>query len=310
MKKEKEKVKEKIDAIIRKNSIETPKQLENAYIAQVIKKLPYTTPSLQTTTRDEVFSGVLLKGIENLFMERGKAIPYNLLDGFKNYFKNKSSEKLKKYFHRLSLETQKTLRENYEAATIELIIRAIIDFEIPVVSAAPAKKLFNGVIEAMKEANRERKEIIKACKCLLAKVFLTQAETEVLGGLRNRFETPNEQVYLDPIKEVELANINFDNLIKTNPATSPLFQQKWFLDWLSEMLKFEFKRPRGASKNIYFKALQVVIYKLLTIEPPKKIKRYLRWAETLTANIINECYKGKGLSKLTAKDINNALHSS
>ena len=217
----------------------------------------------------------------------------------------KEKTNIKSYDKRLSSKTKTLLKETCNShANISMVIGAVIDFEYAI--RLSKEKTLNKFIEIAEIISKNQKEVIHSCEVLLSQVIMSEAEIEAILSIKNRFETSSHkrQIRIDSIKEVELLDKLHppSDLATATPDEKRELHLAWIEDIL-QMLQFDFKRLQSRPKHLFFKGLQICIYKIIRLENPKK-----ELAKELTARIINECIDLDFLPKLTAKDIDNTVN--
>jgi len=326
-----EKAKEKINDILNKDFNVTPKQLAESYLAE--KKLIKNVKQKQGSTSESILGSLFLRRttlpevinmylaeIEKVCKEQNRPIP----DG-NGQLKTLLSVVLKTDFKfhaaRLSKGTSKQLVSNYNTPTIKAILEAIIDFELPVCFSIMANGTMSKLITDANAKNKKNQKVLSnACNILLGGAPLSDHERETIRAIRHRLQSTT-YIEMSPLKEVEL----YKCLYPLSPLPTPE-NKAGLMEWLRilpkerkvdieslfYMLQFNYRRKRGCPRDIFFVALQQVIYTLLALENrPEKVKEHgsKKWAQQLSKKIITESYKGLNfLPKLTEKDINNAIH--
>lgn len=108
-----------------------------------------------------------------------------------------------------------------------------------------------------------------------------------------------------PKEGVDLDTDQVAMLLKTLSANTKGLHyayMDWDNIWFNSALRYQYSMEKGRPKDMIFKALQFVVFKILQgkVEERKK----------LAANIINEAYHKLNIPPLTSKSIDNTLHSS
>lgn len=207
--------------------------------------------------------------------------------------------------NRLSKKTLQTLRKNYNQKTIATIFESIGSFDQVLLKKSDVDKMLSKQFST-RQTKSKYKRAIHLCDALLkAGIFLSDNEIAVLSKIQQRASQCYKglkEAEIDPVK----ASMFYENQT-TGSLGSPCNPFEWTPAYLEACLSIVPKKPKGRPKDIFFKALQIVVYKILTAGEPKKVTRFIGWAKKLTADIINECYPN--LPKLTAVDIDNSIRS-
>jgi hypothetical protein len=301
LEKEKEAVKKEMERIIQTKQINTPRELAECYLKYKTNKTSELPVIMSISTALEKFYDIfsalpVTKANDDLNREL-EEIKISLID-----------TPLKQGFKKFSKQTANLLKTNYSPSVIKIILQALADFSIAI-DFSMKKPKGNRNCLALSSKQLYTKQA-KACDDLLLFSFLTLTETEknTIETIKKRTEgylKEIKKVSIDPVKEFELQMSSSMGLLS---PYDPVEWSKAFRIVLHSNLIV--KKQKGRPKDIFFKALQIVIYKYLVLDRPRNVSRYKEWAKKLTASIINEFYKDKGLPNLTTKDIDNALHSS
>ncbi|MEW6714946.1 MAG: hypothetical protein AB1306_07655, partial [Nitrospirota bacterium] len=216
-------------------------------------------------------------------------------------------EKLIEKFETLSKETKKKLLKNYNGSIGKDVMTAILDFEGVISCEFSKKKHF-----LMKDSDPKTKykKIIAACSTIINNVSLNTLQIKMLESIKRGHEemlSQRQNSVLTPLMEAQLNALSASSFCNgTKSFNERIVDLHNFSDaFYSEINNFVFKLPKGRPQKLFFKTLQIVIYKILIEGKHKK-----NWTMKLTASIIYEAYKDLNLPKLTAKDIDNSLHSS
>ena len=294
-----------IDEILRidTKSFNTPAKLAKAYLRfrQDQQALIQLKDQMNSGAQFELYLKMLEK--YNDFL----AIFDNLKDeiyppGVRVRVNHSLENERKKMLKKLSSLTAKDLHDNYSDAATTSVMDAIIDFQVFVDLSAEVNDLLWRLTDARKEIPKDARSVIKATEVILKKGALTEEERRLIEGINKRKESILENLpeeLIDPVCVVLLCRRALRDM--------PYESEDLYEDYMSILASTAFPRPQGRHKDIFFKALQVIIYELLTKNGPKNRKRYIEWSKDLTARIINECYAGKGLWKLSKKDVDNSL---
>jgi len=323
-----EKAKEKINDILNKNFNITPKQIAEAYLAEKkwkekLKKniIPEKTILGSLFLRKTTFPELFITMVDYI-EKRNIPLPKGWSE-LKDVCKVELETSLKSCVDQLSKKTRKQLEDNYDFSTTKKVLESIVDFETPIIFSIMAKDIVNKFIKIANDwRKKEKTDFIKACH-ILACVPLSNYEREIIQAIKHRLKSPT-YIEMTPLKEMEM----YKCLFPLTPFPSPKTPEETLpslFDWFSMrpqkldpeslvyVLQFNYKRKRGCPRDIFFVALQMVIYTLLALEnQPKKIKEHgcKKWAQKLSFRIIKESYKRwiKYLPKLTEKSINNAIY--
>ncbi len=205
----------------------------------------------------------------------------------------------KNFYKKLSKETVQLLKyNNYDSLTINNVLDAIIDFEMPVLVFKEFKKRKKTSFVTAKEPTKliddSYRKQLKITRSILSDDF--PAPESIKQFFKDR------QLSLEKLLKRNTAEIDtlkeYELLMLQRPGAwcDPL---NWKANYIVYTALLRTKRPEGALKlNIFLDALKMSIYKYLS-KPKKKTL-----AKQLTANIIKECY---GLSKLTYRNIDNVV---
>ncbi|MEW6686324.1 MAG: hypothetical protein AB1393_08995 [Candidatus Edwardsbacteria bacterium] len=223
----------------------------------------------------------------------------DLRDEFEKIRNDAIIKPLQEGFEGLSEETTKLLKDNYDEPIRKVVIKACIDF-----SDAIKFEFEPDLNTNAKQLKSKYSRNLKKYKQLLSDPFLIDLERQIIETIKqsNEFRLKEiREVSIDPVKALEL------NRRQTIGLLSPYNLVEWTKEYYIACEKLILKKQVGRPRSIFYKALQIVIYKLLTVNRPRKIKNYKVWAMEFTANIINEFCKDKNLPKLKRKDIKNTL---
>lgn len=297
MEKEKESAKQVIEHIIQSEPIDTPHKLADCYLT-CKKGKPIMLPGMLGTS---ITVERMLDYADHLHAKD------NLIDGLDELRKSLIYEPVKRRSKKFSPQTAKLLKENYPVTVIKRSIQALDDFSIAIDFSLNKKSRTNRLPKFFKKIYSEQ---VEACNTLLSTAFLTLTEKNTIELIKRTAELglkEIKEIKLDPVKEFEL---EWGLAYAMNPLSPDNNPTKYYEEWNKAISKLILRKEKGRPKDIFFKTLQIVIYTFLTESKPKKVKSYKQWAQKLTASIINEFYKDKGLPNLAPKDIDNALHSS
>jgi hypothetical protein len=247
---------------------------------------------------------------------------------------------LKETFRQLSQETQGTLKTNYETATILHIAETITNFEAPLLIADKSIALSKEMNKATLPLRDLKKRIsgdINAIDSLLKSDLIAEPTKAILQEQKKSHEVLKNRFVEAETDEVGLAML-YDLFLDPFGSLSYFFRfddEQWFDKYVEALLLLVLKQHKGRPYKIFWKALQIIIFELLISIRPKTIAPYVQWAKELTATIINESYgrwrgpapsypegtsgysatliyKNYGrwsLPILSAKDVDNAVHS-
>lgn len=304
VKTEKEKIQEKLDSVINKDFLKTPQQLAVAYLSNIIGSKSLSS-ALQNTVYHKFLPSRIFEEAKKLGAPEDET--KELFKQFEDDLNKELSDLRKHYRKNLSNETIKLLKENnYSTSTKNIILDMLIDFEKPIVFYATASRRFKKHPEISASLKKHMKKVIESCNFLealsLEGHLLTDHERKTIEGIRKRSETfikNMQKIELTPMKEYELFCLSL-----TPGIVSRYDPIKWHSELFYATLSIDAKRQPGERYDIFFKGLQICIYKILIMDKPER-----ELAKKLTAEIINDCYnKLDFLKKLTAKDIDNAVH--
>ena len=245
---------------------------------------------------------------------------------------------LENAYSRLSENTQKELKSNYSEATMKEILEALQNFESVILIAENTQKMAEEAIKFKKEASRGIRDI----DSLMKNALIAEKGKVILQLLKKGFqeyESNFRELKTDEIGMVKLWDSFLDPLqlhyaFRDYDPEIPLTEES-IEESILKKFSFIIVQQKGRPSKTSFKALQIIIYKLLTVEAPKKKASYVQWTKKITATIINdffarwrdpsfytEAHPNSGLGfaygtfgpwkihKLTAKDIDNSLYSS
>lgn len=302
MEKEKEAVKEKTDIALKGSSFSSPRSLAREYLKKHIR--------------------------ESKDLGLPKERKYDINDEL-----DKSA--LKNTYDRLSKKTREKLELNYNHTTIAEILEALGNFESIILISCNVPKLADVM---KKDSLRKKKEIGKAIRLidlLMKNTLIADIKPlkENLLIVRKALEKNMKKFKTVKINGIGLAKL-YDMLLDPMSTSYFLLYDIDPETYVKEILFLIPEQQKGRPSKIFLKALQIIIYKLLTLEPPKTKRQYIQWAKELTATIIEDffarwkypsfyagaapdsgvgsLYKTFGpwkLPKLTAKDVDTALHS-
>ena len=250
-------------------------------------------------------------------------------------------ESIEGTFKELSPETQRTLNENYSKQTIDNIVETIINFAMPLLIADKSISLSKDMNKFSLSLRKTISENKNAIDSLLKSFFLDESLKDSLRTQKEKLEIINnvfEQKEMDEMDEGELSSL-YDVLLDPSGGLGYFLlnygeDEDWYKKYIVRCLFLVVKQRKGRPSKIFWKALQIIIYKCLTDNEPKTVSSYIEWAKGLTSTIINESYKrwrGEisypegtvghfatlickeygpyNLPHLTAKDVDNSLHS-
>lgn len=235
---------------------------------------------------------------------------------------------LENAYNRLSKTTQDEIKRNYDQATIKEILESLLNFESAILISEKVPILAKEIKEWWLDINQASRDIDSLLKNKIIAESLKNTLRTQKEDLEN-FLNMSKKVKLNPIQLTKLYDMLLD------PMGLSYFFRYDFDIILNGILFLIPQQQKGRPSIVFFKALQIIIHKLLTIKPPLKITRHVVWAKKLTAIIINDFFarwrdpsfyanaasdSGVGvlsknvgpwkLPELTAKDIDNSLHSS
>lgn len=298
---ENKKTKKKIYKALHKSSFSSPRSLANSYLKNHI--------------------------IKSKDLELPKERKYNINDKFDKLA-------IKNIYKRLSRKTKDELKMNYNNLIIKEILEALSNFESPILISYNVSKLSN---EMKKDSLHKIKELGKTKRhidLLMKNELIANIEPikESLIILRKEIEKNLKKFKTMKTNGVGLAKLYGMLLDPMSTSYFLLYDTETYFKEIPFLIP---EQQKGRPKKIFLKALQIIIYSLLTSKPPKAKKRYNQWAKELTATIINDFFdrwrspsfynkaapdSGVGIlyktfgplkvSKLTAKDVDNSLRSS
>ena len=203
------------------------------------------------------------------------------------------AEKYNEYINkRLSQETLKAIKDNYNTEVLYKIIPLLIDASLYI----NPKKLNS---EASKAFQKRLKEAIKGCDTLLLNGLLSDRQRQDIEAIKRLHEAglnSIKHIKVDSIREAIISNAETTSLLNCDP-------ELWTSAYNSIMQRTIIERKKGRPENIALKKCIKKIYKLLTKDRPTRQDTYKEFAKQLTANILNEVFA----LKLTIKDIKNSL---
>lgn len=289
---------EKFWNLMKKEILKCNKQRTKLMTAKEIAFLEQGIPSLKKII-PKAFDSQLPDGSIQIGLEELTRISDEMFK-IKNASETKKlNAKRKNFYNKLSKETKKMLKDNnYDSLTINNVLDAIIDFEIPVLVIEEFKKRKKTSFVTAKEVTKliddSYKKQLRLTESILSEDF--PAPQLIKHFFKDRQLSlkkllKRNTVEIDTIKEYELL------MLQRPPAwQNPL---EWKANYIVNTAFLRTKKPEGAPNlNIFLNSLKIVIYEYL-IKPKKKTL-----AKNLTANIIKECY---GLKTLTYKDIDNVV---
>ena len=195
---------------------------------------------------------------------------------------------------RLSDDILKTLK-NYSQEHFNKLVDTLIDFEEAVALSKSTSVIF-GVVQ---QIHRRCKLAIKGADLLLTSGYLSDGDIKNIRALRSVHAEmlPIDGIYLSTDQVVKLKKTFLANTRGLEYA-----YENWADAWILSVLRHQYFMERGRPQDMIFKALQIVIYETLKGKAQQRKK--------LAANIINKAYQRFSMKQLTAKHIDNALHSS
>ena len=215
---------------------------------------------------------------------------------------------IKEVSDKISKDTLKDIKENYDKKTVNKILEALLDFE-PFLKGSPVSVVSPELKRFYLSHMKTQRNIINAIEFLLKSANLSDSEKKMLQRIKTRHQDSLKQssqvkkVVIDPVKEallnVEARAANGTLLTGLNPSGT--------MDFIMQcnFPKTIFIKPTGRpKKKIFLNALVIVIYSLL-----KNDNTQVKWRYCLTANIINQYFGLTGKEALNSKGIDNALHS-
>jgi hypothetical protein len=301
---------DKILDILRINTatFNTPTKLATAYL-----DFKRDLQDLFEKTRNEGLGAHIEKKQEMLSKYRDFVLIFRNLEneihraGFAEETKHLSCQDNEEVLKQLPQASSKQLLDNYTQDFVKSIIDAINDFARFVYLFSGADELLSRITDDGKTLSKQRSLVVRAAEVILKNATLDEESRRLIERLkaqhvRNPIDFQIEKI--DPI----CISLLYKGALEgpQNPCNEDDYAE-WFEEYVSLVAAMGFTRPQGQQQDIFFKAIQIIIYKLLTETPPAKHKRYAEWAKGLTARIINESYSGKGLRKLSAKDVDNSL---
>ncbi len=248
---------------------------------------------------------------------------------------------IKKIFReRLSQETQKILKKNYEKTTLFHIIETLQNFEIPILIADKSIELSKKMKKAISPFKENLLKALADIDSLLKNEIVIKDDESfkdillrqkmIFEGIKSQFVPAKA----DEAVLTKLYDIYLDPLGFLGDSIRYYDDEQWMEKYMKLSLFVNLVGQPGRPYKIFWKGLQVIIYDLLTVNPPKTITHYVQWAKKLTAATINEfferwktpptypegtpgysatlIYKNYGpwsLPILTTKNIDNSLHS-
>lgn len=302
MGKEQGTAKEKINSIINATPFNKAGDLANAYLSFLTSykdnaSLPMSLNFMERAERTfQKLSDKALQLNDALLKKELEDIRKELIDS-----------QLKTAYSLLSSKTCKALKENYDLAMIKKILFPCLNFSRALTFSLATNNKLSAHLKKIFKQN------VSACDYLLIYGFLGLSEDEkkTVKNIKMRFESWAKEIREAKVDPVKAFNLDTN---KTTGFLGGFDIAEWHKEYMMAYDDLIFKKQKGRPKDIFFKALQQVIHKLLITTPPKKVRRYKAWAEQLTATTINEVIvngicRNNGLPILKAKDINNSLHS-
>jgi hypothetical protein len=223
---------------------------------------------------------------------------------------------------RLSKEILSALRANYDTTIIQKIIDALIDFEGPI--------LAQGSLEKILQCSADPKKVqkarlgLKASETLLKGSALTVPEQQTIERINRKYKD-----ILDNVREVSMDTMKLTALYRIKNAIpeaesisiaeyvsnfpkiekEAIERQQWHRAWHTELCKIIFNQGQGRPSQIFFNAIQIIIYRLLADESkPKTVQRHKAWCVRLTTSIIREAYTHLSVPMLTPKKVEKLVH--
>lgn len=283
-------VKEKITDVLKGGLPKTPQSLAKAYLHSIIKKKPFDLPG------KKIFNPHIHS------IEQPNEV-FILVD-------KRFKSTVKEAFKKLSQKTRQQLRDNYDDVTISHILEAIVNFEYAILNERQSRDFLRTINALSRDLKKRCSNSIEAIDSLLKNAFLTESGKSIFQEMKKGYQT-----ILEGFKQIKTNPANMTNLYRGLSACSrgakyAYEPRQWLNEYITECCKVTLLQEQGRPQKIFFNTLLIVIYKWLTeFEKPKKRTRYVEWAKALTADIVNESYKNKGLQEITAKDVDNALSS-
>lgn len=242
---------------------------------------------------------------------------------------------LKNAYDRLSKKTREKLKSNYNRATIAEILEALMNFEAAILIADKSQELYKEMKKCSLSFRKKAVKDITNIDSLLENESIAKSTKDILLLEKKKLE-----IVRDKFKTVKTDEAGVTKLY--DMFLDPMGRLHYLISYdIKEYVKTCFftilEQKQGAPSKTYFKALQIIIYKLLAEDDkPLTVTHYIQWAKGLAATIINEFYErwispppsypeGTGgysatvicktygiwrIPKLTAKNIDQALHAS
>lgn len=297
-------VKQKIDEVLNSKTFSGPHELADTYLS-----CKATSPKCSVNTYLPIN---LLSDFENDMKEflanvsASKVITPKALKSVEDDFWKEWQWFFEEMKGRIARKTMQNLEKKYAREAVERVIEALVDFEVFLRRNSDCVKVVDDKSrEAFAYFKKKHTNVINATEFLIKGAGLSATEKELVLGIQSRHKDHLKR--LSQIKKITLDPIKADLL---NRAATPTLvthstPEAWIEEFYLQCHKGTiFIKPAGRPKKIVFNALVIVIFRLLENKDTQ-----VKWRYALTADIINQCFHLSDKEELTAKKIDNILHS-
>ena len=260
----------------------------------------------------------------NSFVAKSSSIPQLAQSAAFAFLYKLWQETFKEMVARLSKNTSSALCLNYDTTIIQKIIDALIDFEVPIETQKSLEKILQCSADPKKVQEARLK--LKATKTLLKGIGLSAPERQNIEEIYRKYKDILGKVRKIPMDIMKLTALyQAKNVIPETESISiaeyvsnfpkiekaAIERQEWHRAWHSVLSKIIVNQGQGKPSQIFFNAIQIIIYRLLADESkPKTIRRHKAWCKRLTTNIINEAYKDLPAPMLTPNKLEKMMYRS
>lgn len=294
---EKDRYLENIKSILEHNVIKTPKQLATAYLDIKRTNKESNLPLQETSSISRIIEMCANDGEEYMaehYRTRLDKMRTEVMDGWHN----------PKY--------KTILERDYPERVVNSVLDAIIDFEGSIFLVEDAKKFIEELKVRNKLPRQDISSVVRACATILTKgLLISEQEKTVFEEVKDRHEIVTNifcklksKRKINVLQAVQLYEELFLNIGIDKDAYKERLSNPAILSLVYNLI-FEKGRP----PDLFLKALTRVICTLLSDSESGEPTQYSSKTKRLTAEIINESHRKKGLRKLTEKDVDNSLHS-
>jgi len=178
---------------------------------------------------------------------------------------------------------------------LERLLDALIDFAEAIVLS----KAQNNMFKIMAQVQKRCQLAVQGADLLLTNGIMDDVSRWRIQQLKTLHEEmlPKEEIDVDTDQTAMLLK-----MLSVNTKGVHYAYENWSSIWFKSALRYHYSMVKGRPKDMIFKALQIVVFKIL--------QGRIKERQELAANIINEAYSKLNITPLTSKDIDNALHSS